>query len=205
MYTAVPPPATVCEDVVTVPGPPRSETLKARQQKLQELRTKQQGISRKLGKTRRKQLQRKQRRIVKNVLDHLSPQDKLLAGLAGDATPSYTPPTRNGGTSGNNSDVKGAVFDFDTRFQTVSHGRFDEKNILENAMEEAIEGGDIDLAENINQVIIEEQQTEREEQHMDAREALDRQAREREKKNKKGKKLAWGFESKQRWESKGNM
>jgi len=92
------------------------------------------------------------------------------------------------------------------RFKSVSHGQWGDKTPLEAALEQAIKDGNIPLAEKIsNRISLEEHLKNLEEAQQGK--ALKEQLGEQEKlkKKKKDVHLHWGFESKQRWESKGNM
>nr|CAG8439971.1 9415_t:CDS:2 [Entrophospora candida]CAG8443903.1 13421_t:CDS:2 [Entrophospora candida] len=88
----------------------------------------------------------------------------------------------------------------------VDHGRLNAKGPLEHELDKAVENGDLVLATKISDQIAQKNY------ETIVSEAIERkeynEAKEREeafKAKKKKPKLRWGFETKQRWETKSNM
>jgi len=93
------------------------------------------------------------------------------------------------------------------KFEPVSHGeRFLEKNELETQLDEAIEKGEIELAEKINNELIKDEKKEKNDL-LDNAKRFEKMKKKKEEKRlkKKGPNLFWRFQAKKRWESKGNM
>ncbi|KAK7466719.1 hypothetical protein BaRGS_00037206, partial [Batillaria attramentaria] len=88
----------------------------------------------------------------------------------------------------------------------VSHGNLGPKTVLELKIEEAIAAGDFKKAEELSDHMATREFGEKITKAIDAKNFLEHKQREEEAvKAKKKKKLNWGFEAKQRWETKSNM
>ncbi|XP_046542710.1 protein FAM204A-like [Haliotis rubra] len=88
----------------------------------------------------------------------------------------------------------------------VDHGKHAPKTQLEKNVDAAIAGGDFEEAEQLSDHLSTREFGKRIADAIDARNYLqDKQKEAETAKAKKKKKLNWGFEHKQRWETKGNM
>lgn len=96
-------------------------------------------------------------------------------------------------------------------FRTVSnldkdHSRPPPPTLLESKINNAIKEGDFVTAENLSDKMAEREAAEKIVEYIDAKKYLDdSELKKHEQKPSKKKKLAWGFEPKNRWETKGNM
>ncbi|RHZ63531.1 hypothetical protein Glove_329g54 [Diversispora epigaea] len=88
----------------------------------------------------------------------------------------------------------------------TDHGRLAHKGPLEKELDKAVENGDLDLANKINDQITKRNFDNMIREAIECKEYDERRKKEEEDKAKKKKpKLKWGFETKQRWETKSNM
>lgn len=88
----------------------------------------------------------------------------------------------------------------------VSHGSLGPRTVLELQIEEAIAAGDLKKAEELSDHMATREFGEKIAKAIDAKNFLEHKHKEEEAvKAKKKKKLHWGFEAKQRWETKSNM
>ncbi|KAK7110165.1 protein FAM204A-like [Littorina saxatilis] len=88
----------------------------------------------------------------------------------------------------------------------VSHGSLGPKTVLETKIETAIADGDLKKAEELSDHMASREFGEKIAKAIDAKNFLQHKQKEEEMtKAKRKKKLHWGFEAKQRWETKGNM
>lgn len=90
--------------------------------------------------------------------------------------------------------------------QTTDHSRPPPETALEKRLANAIKAGDFSSAESLSDNLATLEAGEKVAAAFDAKRFLEQKEREKETaKSKKKKKLNWGFEAKQRWETKGNM
>ena len=75
----------------------------------------------------------------------------------------------------------------------------------EESINKAIECGDLSLAEELSNDLVETQLKSKIQSSVKARDYAQTKVEEEANRPKKRAKLAWGFEEKQRWESKSNM
>lgn len=81
-----------------------------------------------------------------------------------------------------------------------------EEKRLEERLDNAIKEGNLDEAEAVNKQLVQQDFASKLLRAVECRDYVKRKAVEEETvKKKKKSKLHWGFEQKQRWESKGNM
>ncbi|OUM68306.1 hypothetical protein PIROE2DRAFT_58180 [Piromyces sp. E2] len=92
------------------------------------------------------------------------------------------------------------------QLKDVDQGRFAEKTPLELKIDKAISEGNFELAEKLNDELIIQQKEKVFSDAIECKNYVDNKNLEMEnKRKKKRKRLVWGFDSKQRWETKGNM
>ncbi|ORX87713.1 hypothetical protein BCR32DRAFT_289194 [Anaeromyces robustus] len=92
------------------------------------------------------------------------------------------------------------------QLKDVDQGRFAEKSSIEIKIDKAVENGDFELAEKLNEELILKQKEKLLNDAIECKNFVYSKNLEMEKKKKrKRKRLVWGFDSKQRWETKGNM
>jgi len=76
---------------------------------------------------------------------------------------------------------------------------------MELKIEKVIKEGNFELAEKLNEELILQQKEKMLNDAIDCKNFVENKNLEKERKKKKRKRLVWGFDSKQRWETKGNM
>ncbi|KAG4099515.1 hypothetical protein H8356DRAFT_1665678 [Neocallimastix lanati (nom. inval.)] len=91
------------------------------------------------------------------------------------------------------------------QLKDVDQGRFAEKSPMELKIEKVIKEGNFELAEKLNEELILQQKEKMLNDAIDCKNFVENKNLEKERKKKKRKRLVWGFDSKQRWETKGNM
>jgi len=201
MYSAVPPPSVSSEVKLST----RSDVLKQRLCRLENANQKQKQISHQMTLKRRKALNRKKQRIINHVLGQLSTEDKILVGLETDMEKiEQFEREKARALEEEYLNQLRPYYKANERFKPVSHGRFGDKSPLEEALEQAITDGKVDLAEKISNRIALEDNLAQLERAKEGKERFERLSEEENFKLKKPP-LHWGFESKHRWESKGNM
>uniref|UniRef100_A0A6B2LN69 Uncharacterized protein n=1 Tax=Arcella intermedia TaxID=1963864 RepID=A0A6B2LN69_9EUKA len=153
--------------------------------------------------SRKKAFKRKKQRILDDVLGKLTTEEKIEGGLITDqeVIHNYQLEKLKREKEEKLKELE-PYYRINQKFVPISHGRYGDKSPLEEALEQAIKEGKIELADKIsNRITIQDQF-----QKLDA--AIERKQLEDEgetQTKKKSPSLHWGFESKHRWESKGNM
>ncbi|XP_042192941.1 protein FAM204A isoform X1 [Callorhinchus milii] len=103
------------------------------------------------------------------------------------------------------SDLK-QYFGANDRFEPPACNRSPPKTILENRIDQAIESGDIDEAEQLSDTLAVRELGVKIAKAVDCRDFVKaKQEAETSQQARKKKQLAWGFEAKKRWEMKSNM
>ncbi|CAG8521439.1 13085_t:CDS:2 [Ambispora gerdemannii] len=112
------------------------------------------------------------------------------------ATTEFTPlPQGIAHYIGMNSQLKG-----------VDHGRLNPKGTLEKQLDQAIKEGNLGLATKLSDEIAEQDHKKTVKEAIERKEFAEaKQREEKARANRKKPKLKWGFETKQRWETKSNM
>ncbi|ORX55501.1 hypothetical protein BCR36DRAFT_581507 [Piromyces finnis] len=92
------------------------------------------------------------------------------------------------------------------QLKDVDQGRFTKKSTMELKIDKAISTGNFELADKLNDELIMQQKEKIISESIECKNYIDNKNLEMEKKRKKKRsRLVWGFDSKQRWETKGNM
>ncbi|CAG8443755.1 11257_t:CDS:2 [Ambispora leptoticha] len=93
-----------------------------------------------------------------------------------------------------------------SQLKDVDHGRLNPKGILEKQLDQAIREGNLNLATKLSDEIAEQDYKKTVKEAIERKEFAEaKQREEKARANRKKPKLKWGFETKQRWETKSNM
>ncbi|KAG9292212.1 hypothetical protein G9A89_023932 [Geosiphon pyriformis] len=87
----------------------------------------------------------------------------------------------------------------------VDHGRLNPKCSLEKELDRAVENGDLALAGKLSEEISQRHYEQKVHEAIERKEFAEARQREEKARANKKQKLKWGFETKQRWETKSNM
>ncbi|XP_032234081.2 protein FAM204A isoform X2 [Nematostella vectensis] len=218
MYNAVPPPNAkddksnpVAESRRELPPPGVSEAA----WKVKILRKKFQELKERREKTCKVSSERRVKALKKKTLDPVfkelqSEEDCYILREHGVILPSNFKRRQNNKRAGTASDRGSAIERCTISVQDSTekrlHKQKDKKADLEEAIQRALKEGQFDKAEEYSDALQDQDYAEKVHALLAAKDYSKRKSDQAEKaKKRKRIKLHWGFEQKERWESKGNM
>ncbi|XP_059147288.1 protein FAM204A-like [Physella acuta] len=166
-----------------------------------------------------KRIKHLKKQVLETVTSEFtSPEDKDIARKY---DVKFGPPVEKGTKrkleSKQSSDISGAsksedvsvlnkFLNVNSHLQLTDHSRPPPPTALEKKIDQCIKNGDFEQAESLSDHLANREFGEKIVEAIDASRYMEEQKRLKESmKAKKKKKLHWGFETKQRWETKGNM